>query len=64
MNQNEMTDQELRAWSLAIAAQMEQGKTVALDDLIKKAEPIGEYIKKGRPMTKEELEKAIKMSQW
>ena len=59
MNQNQMTDQELRAWSLAIATLMEQGKTTELADLIKKAEPIGEYIKNGRPLTEEEKRKII-----
>jgi len=64
MNQNPMTDQELRAWSLSIATLMDQGKTTDLADLIKKAEPIGEYIKKGRPLTEEEKKKMIDAWKW
>jgi hypothetical protein len=52
-----MTEQELRAWSLAIAAIENQGKKLDLDKLIERSDPISEYIKKGKPLTPEELEK-------
>jgi len=51
MTEKPMSEQELRAWSLAIAA-ITQGGNADLADLIKKAVPILEYISTGDPPPK------------
>ena len=54
-----MTEQELRAWALAIAAMQNQSKNLGLSTLIKKAEPISYYIENGKekPVDIEEVKK-------
>jgi hypothetical protein len=59
-----MTEQELRAWSLAISAITQQGKSTDFTGLLKSAEKISNYIKTGEappPPDMDALRKRFKL---
>ena len=50
-----MTEQELRAWSLAIAALIKKDKPSDFTDFLKAAETISVYIKTGEPPPEKDI---------
>jgi hypothetical protein len=50
-----MTEQELRAWSLAISAIIQQGKSTDLAKLVESADVISGYIKTGEAPPKKDV---------
>jgi hypothetical protein len=50
-----MTEQELRAWSLAISAIIQQGKAADFTKLIESAAVISDYIKTGEVPPKKDV---------
>jgi hypothetical protein len=58
-----MTEQELRAWSLAISAIIQHGKSTDFVKLIKSAETISSYIKTG-DVPPPEKDRTAALYQW